>query len=49
MYLKRSVKDLECELQKSNDLVESTEAMVIDLKLKLEEARITEEALNNYL
>ena len=30
-------------------MVEITEAMVIDLKLKIEEARITKEALNKFL
>ncbi len=34
-YLKRNIKDPECELQKSNDLVETNEAMVIDLNLKI--------------
>ena len=48
-YLKRNIEDIQCELQKSNDLVKSTEAMLVDLKLKIEEARITEEALNKFL
>ena len=48
-HLKRNVKELEDELKKSNDSFESTEAMMIELKLKLEEARITEESLNKLI
>ena len=36
-------------MKKSNDSFESTEEMVIELKLKLEEARITKESLNKLI
>ena len=48
-HLKEETKNLEDELLKSNKLIESTEIMIIDLKIKLEEARVTEEALNKLL
>jgi chromosome segregation ATPase len=41
-HFKREIKNLEFELHKSNDLIDSTEIMVVDLKLKIEEARVTE-------
>ena len=46
---KREIESLEQEIQKSNNLIESTEIMLVDLKLKIEEARVTEETLNNIL
>jgi hypothetical protein len=46
---KREIESLDQELQKSNNLIESTEIMLVDLKLKIEEARVTEEALNSVL
>jgi hypothetical protein len=48
-HFKREIENLEFELQKSNGLIESTEIMVVDLKLKIEEARVTEEALTKML
>ena len=48
-HFKEENESLENELQKSNKLIESTKIMIIDLKLKIEEARLTEEALNNLL
>jgi chromosome segregation ATPase len=48
-HFKEEIKNLENEIQKSNKLIESTETMIIDLNLKTEEARVTEEALNNLL
>ena len=48
-HLKRNVKELEDEFKKSNDSFESTKAMMSELKLKLEEARITEESLNKLI
>ena len=48
-HFKEEIKNLENELHKYNKLIESTEYMIIDLKLKTEEARVTEEALNNFL
>ena len=44
--LKEETKKLENDLQESSKLIESTGTMIIDLKVKLEEARLTEEALN---
>jgi hypothetical protein len=44
---KREIENLDQELQKSNILIENTEIVLVDLKLKIEEARVTEEALNN--
>jgi hypothetical protein len=46
---KREIDKLEFELQKSNGLIECTEIMLVDLKLKIEEARVTEEALTKML
>jgi chromosome segregation ATPase len=46
---KREIDKLEFELQKSNGLIKSTEIMLVDLKLKIEEARVTEEALTKML
>ena len=46
---KEEIKNLENELHKSNKLIERTGIMIIDLKLKTKEARVTEEALNNFL
>jgi hypothetical protein len=46
---KREIENLEFELQKSNGLIESTKIMLVDLKLKIEEARVTEEALTKML
>jgi chromosome segregation ATPase len=46
---KREIESLDQELQKSNNLIENTEIMLVDLKLKIEEARVTKEALNNVL
>ena len=48
-HFKEEIENLENELQKSNKMIESTEIMIIDLKLKIEEAILTEEALNNLL
>ena len=48
-HFKEEIKNLENEIHKSNKLIESTATMVIDLKLKTKEARVTEEALNNLL
>jgi hypothetical protein len=48
-HFKREIENLEFELQKSNGLIESTEIMVVELKLKIEEARVTEEALTKML
>ena len=48
-HFKREIENLEFELQKSNGLIDSTEIMVVDLKLKIEEARVTEEALTKML
>jgi hypothetical protein len=48
-HFKREIENLEFELQKSNSLIDSTEIMVVDLKLKIEEARVTEEALTKML
>jgi hypothetical protein len=39
---KREIDKLEFELQKSNGLIESTEIMLVDLKIKIEEDRVTE-------
>jgi hypothetical protein len=46
---KREIESLDQELQKSNNFIENNEIMLVDLKLKIEEARVTEEALNNIL
>ena len=48
-HFKEEIKNLENEIHKSNKLIESTKTMIIDLKLKTKEARVTEEALNNLL
>jgi len=48
-HFKREIENLEFELQKSNGLIERTEIMLVDLKLKIEEARVTEEALTKML
>jgi hypothetical protein len=48
-HFKREIENLEFELQKSNGLIDSTKIMVVDLKLKIEEARVTEEALTKML
>jgi hypothetical protein len=48
-HFKREIENLEFELQKSNGLIDSTEIMVVDLKLKIEEARVIEEALTKML
>ena len=47
--LKEEIKKLEDDLQESRKLIESTGIMIIDLKVKIEEARIAEEALNEFL
>ena len=41
-HFKEEIENIENELQKSNKFIESTEIMIIDLKLKIEEARLTE-------
>ena len=41
-HFKREIENLEFELQKSNGLIDSTEIMVVELKIKIEEARVTE-------
>jgi hypothetical protein len=46
---KREIDKLEFELQKSNGLIESTEIMLVELKFKIEEARVTEEAITQML
>jgi hypothetical protein len=46
---KREIENLEFELQKSNGLIESNEIMLLDLKLKIEEARVTKESLTKML
>jgi hypothetical protein len=46
---KREIESLDQELHKSNNLIENTKIMLVDLKLKIEEARVIEEALNNIL
>ena len=48
-HFKREIENLEFELQKSNGLIDSTEIMVVDLKLKIEEARVTEEDITKIL
>ena len=48
-HFKEEIENLENELHKSNKLIESTGIMIIDLKLKIEEAILTQEALNNLL
>ena len=48
-HLKEETKNLEDELLKSNKLIEITEIVIIDLKIRLEEARVTEEAINKLL
>ena len=48
-HFKEEIGNIENELQKSNKLIESTEIMIINLKLKIEEARLTKESLNNFL
>jgi peptidoglycan hydrolase CwlO-like protein len=48
-HFKEEIKNLENEIQKSNKLIESTETMITNLKLKTKEARVTKEALNNLL
>jgi chromosome segregation ATPase len=48
-HFKREIKNLEFELQKPNGLIDRTKIMVVDLKLKIEEARVTEEALTKML
>jgi hypothetical protein len=46
---KREIENLDQQLHKLNILIENTEIMLFDLKLKIEEVRVIEEALNNIL
>jgi len=46
---KREIDKPEFELQKSNGLIESTEIVLVDLKIKIEEARVNEEDLTKII
>jgi len=47
--LKEEMKHLKVETLKSNKMTNETKTLIIDLKIKLEEARLDEEVLNNMI